>query len=181
MHAHLARRSSGFRTRSRDNPNVAYATKRIKCGWGAWSLVQATLYAVEAAVDAFPRATHFYMVSGDCMTIKSAKYAKDFLDSDDCDYVESFDYFESDWIKTGMKEERLIYRHFFNERTQKRRFYWSTAPAKAGPDPRNPGRYSGHDRQPMVVSASPHDRMDSAIYPRAQRCDAVFSHHMDSR
>ena len=106
-----------------DNPNVVFAKKRIKCGWGEWSLVQATLYAVEAAVDAFPRATHFYMVSGDCMAIKSAEYAHQFLDGNDCDYVESFDYFESDWIKTGWKEERLIYRHFFNERTQKRRFY----------------------------------------------------------
>ena len=105
------------------NPNVAFAKKRIKCGWGEWSLVQATLYAVEAAVDAFPRATHFYMLSGDCMAIKSAEYAHEFLDRADVDYVESFDYFESDWIKTGMKEERLIYRHFFNERTQKRRFY----------------------------------------------------------
>ena len=104
------------------NPNVAFAKKRIKCGWGEWSLVQATLYAVEAAVDAFPRATHFYMLSGDCMAIKSAEYAHEFLDRADVDYVESFDYFESDWIKTGMKEERLIYRHFFNERTQKRRF-----------------------------------------------------------
>ena len=108
-----------------DNPNVTYATKRIKCGWGEWSLVQATLYAVEAAANAFPRATHFYMVSGDCMAIKSAKYAHNFLDEHDVDYVESFDYFDSDWIKTGFKEERLIYRHFFNERTQKRRFYWS--------------------------------------------------------
>ncbi len=110
-----------------DNPNVAFAKKRIKCGWGAWSLVQATLHAVEAAVEAFPRATHFYMVSGDCMAIKSAKYAKRFLDTHDVDYIESFDFFESDWIKTGIKEERLIYRHFFNERTQKRRFYWSLA------------------------------------------------------
>lgn len=108
-----------------DNPNVAYAKKRIKCGWGEWSLVQATLHAVQAAVDAFPRATHFYMVSGDCMAVKSATYAHKFLDDHDVDYVESFDYFESEWIKTGFKEERLIYRHFFNERTQKRRFYWS--------------------------------------------------------
>ena len=108
-----------------DNPNVTYARQRIKCGWGEWSLVQATLYAVEAAVDAFPRATHFYMVSGDCMAIKSSGYAHDFLDSRDVDYIESFDFFESDWIKTGFKEERLIYRHLFNERTQKRRFYWS--------------------------------------------------------
>ncbi|MDA5093558.1 DUF5928 domain-containing protein [Aliiroseovarius sp. KMU-50] len=109
----------------KDNPNVTFARKRIKCGWGAWSLVQATLYAVEAAVEAFPRATHFYMVSGDCMAIKSAEYAHDFLDREDVDYIESFDYFGSDWIKTGMKEERLIYRHFFNERKYKKLFYAS--------------------------------------------------------
>lgn len=107
------------------NPNVTFAAKRIKCGWGAWSLVQATLYAVEAAVEAFPRASHFYMLSGDCMAVKTAEYAHDFLDRDDVDYIESFDYFESDWIKTGFKEERLIYRHFFNERTHKRLFYAS--------------------------------------------------------
>ncbi|MDZ7710206.1 MAG: DUF5928 domain-containing protein, partial [Roseovarius sp.] len=99
--------------------------RRIKCGWGGWSLVQATLYAVEAAVETFPRATHFYMLSGDCAPIKSARYAHEFLDARDVDYVESFDYFESDWIKTGMKDERLIYRHFFNERTQPKRFYAS--------------------------------------------------------
>ena len=106
-----------------DNPNVVFARRRIRCGWGEWSLVQATLHAVEAAVARFPRATHFYMLSGDCMAIKSAEYAHEFLDRDDVDYIESFDFFESDWIKTGMKEERLIYRHFFNERTQKWRFY----------------------------------------------------------
>ncbi len=106
-----------------DNPNVTFARRRVRCGWGEWSLVQASLYAIEAAVDAFPRATHFYMLSGDCMAIKSARYAHDFLEAEDADYIESFDFFESDWIKTGMKEERLIYRHFFNERTQKWRFY----------------------------------------------------------
>ena len=108
-----------------DNPNVAFARRRIRCGWGEWSLVQASLYAVEAAVEAFPRATHFYMLSGDCMPIKSAKYTHDFLDRNDADFIESFDYFESDWIKTGMKEERLIYRHYFNERGQKWLFYTS--------------------------------------------------------
>ncbi|WP_415404710.1 DUF5928 domain-containing protein [Tateyamaria sp. SN3-11] len=119
--AHFAQ----IRAALKDNPNVTYAHRRIKCGWGEWSLVQATLYAVESAVEAFPRATHFYMLSGDCMAIKSAEYTHRFLDENDADFIESFDYFESDWIKTGMKEERLIYRHFFNERTQKRRFYTS--------------------------------------------------------
>lgn len=109
----------------RGNERVVFAEKRIKCGWGEWSLVQATLNAVEAAESAFPRATHFYMLSGDCMPIKSAEYAHDFLDAHDVDYIESFDFFASDWIKTGMKEERLIYRHVFNERKHKRLFYRS--------------------------------------------------------
>ncbi|MFC2969445.1 DUF5928 domain-containing protein [Acidimangrovimonas pyrenivorans] len=114
-----------LRDRLKDNPNVAFATRRVKCGWGEWSLVQATLNAVEAALDAFPQASHFYMLSGDCMAIKSAEYIHDFLDRDEADYIESVDFFSSDWIKTGMKEERLIYRHFLNERKHKRLFYWS--------------------------------------------------------
>jgi hypothetical protein len=108
-----------------DNPAVVFAAKRVKCGWGAWSLVRATLNAVEAADVAFPDATHFYMLSGDCMSVKSAAYAHRFLDAHDRDYIESFDFFNSDWIKTGFKEERLIYRHIFNERTQKWLFYRS--------------------------------------------------------
>ena len=114
-----------IRTALKDNSNVVFAKKRVKCGWGEWSLVQATLNAVKAAVDAFPRATHFYMLSGDCMSIKSAEYAHQFLDNSDCDYIESFDFFNSDWIKTGFKEERLIYRHFFNDRKNKWLFYTS--------------------------------------------------------
>ncbi|MEX0317140.1 MAG: DUF5928 domain-containing protein [Ruegeria sp.] len=106
-----------------DNPNVTFARKQIKCGWGEWSLVEATLYAIEAAVDAFPRVTHFYMLSGDCMAIKTAEYTHNFLDAQDKDFIESYDFFESNWIKTGMKEDRLIYRHYFNERTQKWWFY----------------------------------------------------------
>lgn len=107
-----------------ENPNVTFARKRIKCGWGEWSLVQATMNAVESAVEAFPRATHFYMLSGDCMAIKSAEYTHQYLDDNDADFIESFDYFNSDWIKTGWREERLIYRHLVNERTNKKLFYF---------------------------------------------------------
>lgn len=107
------------------NASVTFAARRIKCGWGEWSLVEATLQAARAAVEAFPRATHFYMLSGDCMPIKTAEFAHDFLDREEADYIESFDFFASDWIKTGIKEERLIYRHWFNERNQKSLFYTS--------------------------------------------------------
>ncbi|VDC29237.1 DUF5928 domain-containing protein [Pseudogemmobacter humi] len=114
-----------IRSALKDNPSVVFAKKRLKCGWGEWSLVGATLQAVRAAVDAFPRATHFYMLSGDCMPIKSAEYAHAFLEREDVDYIESFDFFRSDWIKTGIREERLIYRHWFNERSNKAWFYRS--------------------------------------------------------
>ncbi len=114
------------------NPSVCFASPSgIKCGWGAWSLVQATLYALEVAEERFADATHFYMLSGDCLPVKSAAYAHRFLDAHDRDYVESFDFHSSDWIKTGFKEERLIYRHWFNERTQKWLFYRSFELQKA--------------------------------------------------
>ena len=116
-----------IRAALKDNPNVTFPRRRVRCGWGGWSLVQATINAIDAALDAFPGATHFYMVSGDCMAIKSAAYAHAFLDAEDADYIESVDFFDSNWIKTGIRAERLIYRHWFNERSHKGLFYASLA------------------------------------------------------
>lgn len=106
-----------------DNESVVFAPKRIRCGWGEWSLAEATLLTMKAAAAAFPKASHFFLISGDCMPTKSAKWIHDRLDAEDADYIESFDFFHSNWIKTGLKEERLVYRHYFNERSQKRLFY----------------------------------------------------------
>jgi len=108
-----------------DNPGVAFPRRRVRCGWGEWSLVRATLNTLAAAEAAFPEASHFYLISGDCMPIKSADYAHALLDADDADHIEAHDFFASGWIKTGFKEERLIYRHFVNERTRRRLFYAS--------------------------------------------------------
>ena len=82
-----------IRSALKDNPNVTYAKKRVKCGWAERSLVQATLNAVEAALDSFLKAPHIYMVSGDCMSIMLYGYMRNFLDNSDVDYIESFDFF----------------------------------------------------------------------------------------
>lgn len=116
---------AAIRSALADNSRVVFARRRIKCGWGEWSLVQASLLAVEAAEAAFHDATHFYMMSGDCMPIKSSAYIHDYLRRHDKDFIEGHDFFSSDWIKTGMKEDRLHFRHFFNERNQKWLFYQS--------------------------------------------------------
>ncbi len=103
---HFDARSNGrdyerIRQALQANPSVVFARRRVKCGWGEWSLVAATLEAVRAAADAFPRATHFYMLSGDCMPIKTAEYVRSFLEHDEADYIESFDFFgpllHEDW------------------------------------------------------------------------------------
>ncbi|MGI1662414.1 DUF5928 domain-containing protein [Palleronia sp. KMU-117] len=115
----------------KNNPSVTFARRRIRCGWGEWSLVEATLQALSAARDAFPEATHFYLISGDCRPIKSAEHVHAALDRDDADRIESVDFHTSGWIKTGFQEERLIYRHIFNERRHKRLYYASIAAQKA--------------------------------------------------
>lgn len=116
-----------LRTALADVPGVVFAARRVKCAWGAWSLVEATLETLRAGMRAFPDATHFYMISGDCMPIKTAEYAHDWLEREAADQIESLDFHTSGWIKTGMHEERLIYRHIFNERRHKRLFYASLA------------------------------------------------------
>ena len=113
-----------------DNNHVCFAN-RVKCGWGEWSLVQGTLNALRKGFETFTDATHFYMLSGDCMPIKPVTHMHQFLDDSGKDYIEHHDYFESDWIKVGLKEERLIYRHWFNERARKPVFYASVTVQKA--------------------------------------------------
>ena len=111
-----------IRSELRDEPAVAFA-RRIRCGWGEWSLVAASLEGLRTALAAFPDASHVYLLSGDCMAIKTAEWAHDFLDRRDADHIECVDFLTGGWIKTGLREERLVYRHVFNERTQKRLFY----------------------------------------------------------
>ena len=106
---------------------IAVARRRLRCGWGGWSLVRASLLTLRLARQAFPDATHYYLISGDCRPIKSARQIHDMLEQDGRDRIECHDFLTSNWIKTGMKEDRLIYRHYFNERRQTRAFYTSLA------------------------------------------------------
>ena len=105
------------------NPNVAFAD-RVKCGWGEFSLVQASLNLIKAAQKKFTDASHYFLISGDCYPTKPRAYFDEYL-SDDKDIIEINDFFESGWIRTGLQEDRLIYRHWFNERSQKWLFYKS--------------------------------------------------------
>jgi hypothetical protein len=116
-----------IRAALKDNPGVAFPQRRGSCGWGDWSLVAACLEMLRCGLESFPSATHFHLISGDCMPIKSAEYVRAHLDRADCDLIETVDFFEGGWIKTGLREERLIYRHWVNERRHPRLFYGNLA------------------------------------------------------
>lgn len=103
----------------RGHARVHIVKRRVKCGWGEWSLVRATLNTLRDAYQHFDAATHFYLISGDCMPIRSAIKIKEALVTSGCDYIEHHDFYDDYWINTGVQQERLIYRHFFNERRQK--------------------------------------------------------------
>lgn len=107
-------------------PCVTFA-RRVACGWGEFSLCQASLNLLEAARGAFDGVTHYYLLSGDCLPTKPAVALHAALSRHDRDFIEVADFLDSDWIKTGLKAERLIYRHVFNERTQRRLFYGAMA------------------------------------------------------
>lgn len=106
-------------------PRVHLLRRRLRCGWGEWSLVAATLAMVQAALGTFPWATHLYLLSGDCRPLKPVHELRAYLAATGQDHIECADFFRSGWIKTGLREERVIFRHPFNERRQRRLFYLS--------------------------------------------------------
>ncbi|MGG7568532.1 DUF5928 domain-containing protein [Rhodovulum sp. DZ06] len=101
---------------------VAFAPSR-RCGWGEWSLVAASLDLLRLGLARFADATHFALQSADCYPTVPAAVFRAALAPSDRDWVEAQDYFRSGWIKTGLREERLIYRHYVNERAHPKLFY----------------------------------------------------------
>lgn len=111
-------------------PDVVLTQHRFRCGWGEWSLVAATMELARVAIDRFPDATHFYLVSGDCMPIRPRAAIVHALAAGDRDFIEAADFFTSGWIRTGLAEERLTYRHYVNERRHPALFYAMLATQK---------------------------------------------------
>lgn len=109
------------------DPGLCLLARRFRCGWGDFTLVDASLALLRAAYAAFPEAGFFYLISGDCFPVKPGAVTRARLAETGRDWIEAHDFFTSNWIQTGLREERLIYRHPFNERRQRWLFYTSLA------------------------------------------------------
>ena len=97
----------------------------VSAGWGDWSLVNATLRMINRALESFNDVTHFYYLSGDCVPIRSHEDLKAHLRGKTADMIETADFVNGNWIKTGPHMERIKFYHHFNERKRKWLFYKS--------------------------------------------------------
>jgi len=84
---------------------------RVRCGWGQWSLVNATLKMLYISLEF--KSSYYYLLSEFCYPINNLGELKRFLyNNNGAGYIESK---ASDWVKGGIKEDRYLYRHFFNK------------------------------------------------------------------
>lgn len=100
--------------------NITFS-KREKCGWGQFSIVQATLNAAETLLEHHPDLTHVFLASGSCLPARPIKQLKAFLDRHTgVDFIESCSIKDEKWVKDGLDKERFTL--FFPLSWRKHRF-----------------------------------------------------------
>jgi hypothetical protein len=100
-------------TSLKNSARCSILVNRIKCGWGQWSLVEACFKMLEYAAINY-KDDYYYLLSEYCYPVKPLPSLKEFLVKNyGVSFVESE---SSSWIKGGIREDRYLYRHFFNKK-----------------------------------------------------------------
>ncbi|MEH6360194.1 MAG: beta-1,6-N-acetylglucosaminyltransferase [Amylibacter sp.] len=87
--------------------NVVFS-KRERCGWGQFSIVQATLNAAEVLLKNHPDVTNIFLASGSCLPARPIKQLMAFLERHKgTDFIESFPAGGEKWVKGGLDQERF--------------------------------------------------------------------------
>ncbi len=88
---------------------------RVRVGWGEWSVVQATLNALEAIAATGKKPDFVHLMSGSDYPIRPIAEFRDYLERHANDeFIECVDMNDGVWVKGGLTHERYEYRHFFN-------------------------------------------------------------------
>lgn len=90
---------------------------RVEVGWGEWSVVQATLNAIDEIVEAGWQPDYVYLMSAMDYPIRSAAELDGFLERNIGDeFIESVPSDTVKWVKSGPQRERYQYRWYTNWR-----------------------------------------------------------------
>lgn len=101
--------------------------KRERCGWGEFSLVQATLNGLTTLREAKIDFDYVCLLSGADLPIKPLSALRAFLAqqlSTRTEFMEFVPLDRSQWVKGGLERERFVYRHYFNERRHPKLFQY---------------------------------------------------------
>ena len=92
-----------------ENESILFAS-RVRCEWGMFNIVKATLGASEMLLKNHADVSHVYLLSGSCLPTRPIKFLNQFLeDNPDTDFIESIHLDEERWVKGGLSDERFDY------------------------------------------------------------------------
>lgn len=97
-----------------DLPNLKFS-RRHRCNWGGWSLVQASQTASELMLSAFPDVRHVFLASGSCLPLRPVRELVDYLAAHQrTDFIESAATNDTHWTRGGLDAERFTLRFPFS-------------------------------------------------------------------
>lgn len=104
------------------NPAIHLVADRIRCGWGDFTLVEATLLALRLIRDRGLACDRVMLVSGACLPIRPIAELSDYLDAHP--QTEFIEVHGAEWIVAGMRQARYEHYHIFNKRKRPRLFFY---------------------------------------------------------
>ena len=105
-----------------DLANVRFS-KRFRCEWGMWGLVEATQVATTLMLDEFPDVQHVYLASGTCLPLRPIAELRSYLARHpDTDFIESATTADVPWTVGGLDRERFTLRFPFSWKKNRRLF-----------------------------------------------------------
>lgn len=98
-------------------------SRRFRCDWGTWSLVEAARVAAERLLDDNPAIGHVMLISGSCVPIKPVAELKAYLAArPGVDFIESVTVKDVRWTAGGLSDERFTLSFPFAWKRQRRLF-----------------------------------------------------------
>ena len=109
-------------------PNVKVLENRVRCYWGEYSLVDATLRMMTSAFDLGFNPDYLYLFSDSCVPIKSFNNLQEFLyENNGKEFIEAYDIRYDKWVQDGLDVDRYKYYFPFNYRNHTKWFDRITA------------------------------------------------------
>lgn len=113
---------AAFARKLSDLPTISFS-KRYRCEWGTWGLVQATQSAAEQLLRLHDAVRHVYLASGACLPLRPVSELVEYLDARPrTDFIESVATEYVLWTIGGLDKERFTMRFPFSWKRQRRLF-----------------------------------------------------------